>query len=413
MRYLLFLLFFLRAFMTPLLPVPLALFASGCAATTTHIAEDAIFIEPNVVRVCTRPPNIPKRLQSWAYSVGGTPLLEEWQIQIAKQNGLGVYVFDPDAPPESVKILPIPYNLLQCPARPKPPPVVAKAPKKPEAKKVAAKKTEPTKPAPKPAAQKKCLSFAEPGQTRKRHGTGSKSCTRILLAPTGEREEWTAAPKTPKKIEAPEPDRLSDATRRQYSDWGLEPPDVSGLAQERARECLNNLCHSRHPNFIPKGKKPEGQRDGQSHSSGGDASSPKSSGKGTTVRTRKSPFSKPREPRLKKDGTPRQKTGPKTEDTAPHNKKVIEEREKLKAEGNKIVKGGRVPELTEEVIKTPGGHKTRRRPDITYETPDGQKRSRNVGKTNADGTPTPREQEALEDLNGPGKRPTDYAPYDR
>ena len=162
MRSLLFLLFFLRAFMTPLLPLPLALFASGCAATT-HIAEDAIFIAPNVVRVCIHPPNIPKRLQSWAYATGGTPLLEEWQIQIAKQNGLGVYVFDPNAPPESVKILPIPYNLLQCPARPKPPPVVAKAPKKPEVKKVAAKKTEPAKPAPKPAAQKECLSFAEPG----------------------------------------------------------------------------------------------------------------------------------------------------------------------------------------------------------------------------------------------------------
>jgi hypothetical protein len=247
-----------------------------------------------------------------------------------------------------------------------------------------------------------------------RQGTASKSCTRILLAPTREREETTAAPaKTPKKIEAPEPDRLSDATKRQYNDWGLEPPDVSGLAQERASECLNNLCHSRHPNFIPKGKKPEGQRDGQSHSSGGDASSPKSSGKGTTVRTRKSPFSKPREPRVKKDGTPRQKTGPKTEDTAPHNKKVIDERNRLEAEGNTIVNGGRKPGNKEEVVKIEGGIKKTRRPDITYETPGGKQRGVNVGKTNADGTPTPREQDALDDLNNHSERPTDYVPYDR
>ena len=54
-----------------------------------------------------------------------------------------------------------------------------------------------------------------------------------------------------------------------------------------------------------------------------------------------------------------------------------------------------------------------RRPDILYRTPDGQLRGRNVGKTMADGSPVPREVDALNDLNGPGNLPTGFVPYDR
>jgi len=76
-----------------------------------------------------------------------------------------------------------------------------------------------------------------------------------------------------------------------------------------------------------------------------------------------------------------------------------------------IVNGGRVER--EQVIRTEGGKKAGRRPDIVYRTPDGAKRGRNVGKTNADGTPVKREREALDDLNKHSDTPTDFVPYDR
>jgi len=195
----------------------------------------------------------------------------------------------------------------------------------------------------------------------------------------------------------------------EYEDWGLEAPDVSGLDLDRAKECGTQLCHARHPGFKPKGKKHKPGK-GQSWSTGGGKTPTETK---TTVKTRKSPLSRPKEPRLKKDGTQRAKPGPKKEDTAPHNARVIEERNRLEAEGNKVVKGGRKPGVKEEFVKTPGGHKEGRRPDITYETPDGQTRGRNVGKTNADGTPVDREQKALDDLNNRSKRKTDFVPYDR
>jgi hypothetical protein len=65
------------------------------------------------------------------------------------------------------------------------------------------------------------------------------------------------------------------------------------------------------------------------------------------------------------------------------------------------------------MISTPGGMKEGRRPDIIYRNKEGELRGVNVGKTKADGTPVTREQNALKDLNGPGKLPTRFVPYDR
>ena len=107
------------------------------------------------------------------------------------------------------------------------------------------------------------------------------------------------------------------------------------------------------------------------------------------------------------------KRGPKPGLEGPHNQKIKELAEELKAEGNKILRGGKQPGLKEAVIRTPGGEKESRRPDILIETEGGEKRGVNVGKTKADGTPVPREQDALDDLNGPGNLPTDFFPYDR
>ncbi len=104
------------------------------------------------------------------------------------------------------------------------------------------------------------------------------------------------------------------------------------------------------------------------------------------------------------------KRGPKTDPDAPHNAAIRKEMEKLEAEGNKILHGG---DRGEKLIETKGGIKSGRRPDIIYRTPDGKLRGRNVGKTNADGTPVKREQEAVNDLNNHSEYPTDFVPYDR
>jgi hypothetical protein len=71
------------------------------------------------------------------------------------------------------------------------------------------------------------------------------------------------------------------------------------------------------------------------------------------------------------------------------------------------------PKAKREGHQTPGGAKEGRRPDIIYETPNGEIGGINVGRTKADGTPVTREVDALKDLNGPGKLPTNFVPYDR
>lgn len=110
-------------------------------------------------------------------------------------------------------------------------------------------------------------------------------------------------------------------------------------------------------------------------------------------------------------GVEQAKRGPKTDPDAPHNKKIREEGAKLESEGNTIVAGG--GKKKERLVATPGGKKEGRRPDILYETPEGDLRGRNVGRTKADSSPATREQEALDDLNDRGNLPTDYVPYDR
>lgn len=134
----------------------------------------------------------------------------------------------------------------------------------------------------------------------------------------------------------------------------------------------------------------------------------KKSSNGTTTTTRVKP---PPAGALAKPVAKGAKRGPKTDSEAPHNAAVSKEAEKLKAEGNVVVAGGRTK--PERLVKTEGGKKSGRRPDIIYKTPDGARRGRNVGRTNADGTPVKREAEALDDLNKHSDTPTDFVPYDR
>ncbi|MBL9025021.1 MAG: RHS repeat-associated core domain-containing protein [Myxococcales bacterium] len=105
------------------------------------------------------------------------------------------------------------------------------------------------------------------------------------------------------------------------------------------------------------------------------------------------------------------KRGPKTSDLAPHNAKIIEIRNLLIEGGNQIIAGGRLEKLTEQLIKTPGGYKGGRRPDILYQTREGETRAVNVGLQDASGGPVRREREALEDLNLRARVPTIFIPY--
>jgi RHS repeat-associated protein len=96
---------------------------------------------------------------------------------------------------------------------------------------------------------------------------------------------------------------------------------------------------------------------------------------------------------------------------SPAHREVIEQRiEELRKAGHELKGGGPLPE---EVVPTPGGAKSMRRPDITTQTPDGSTHRENVGRTTKAGEPVARERRALDDIErATGKRP-DYTPYDR
>ena len=95
------------------------------------------------------------------------------------------------------------------------------------------------------------------------------------------------------------------------------------------------------------------------------------------------------------------KRGPKPKDQGgPHNDKIEERAQCIIAQGGTILAGGnRKPEI---LIPTPGGKKRGRRPDIIYQMPGCSPCAENVGWTKADGSPVPREVDAMNDLNNNG-----------
>jgi hypothetical protein len=104
------------------------------------------------------------------------------------------------------------------------------------------------------------------------------------------------------------------------------------------------------------------------------------------------------------------KRGPKLWPEGPHNQTILRRINELKAQGYEHIAGGDLPE---EVIPTPGGVKSARRPDITMRAPDGSIYRENVGRTLANGEPVPREVDAMNDLEkATGARPK-FSPYDR
>jgi hypothetical protein len=271
---------------------------------------------PNDVNhVCARPWIIPKRLTTWALSGSGTLVWEAWMVEVVRER-IGpshVWVLDANAPEDSVQSLPIPYNEMKCPKRL--PPRVA-PPKKPvEARKAEEKKRAaapkevdkpvaveeaPPKSTPKPPRQEEAhrtqartvvrqvgrseeapadlradaprwrgtvvttvtrvarrdpACSAEPGQVRRRAGSG---------APCSGGAKVTLAPSRPVVMEAEEPAPIPPPrpVDGPLADWKVNEPDVKGLSPERAAECVANLCHARHPNFVPNGKDGSGKKGG-------------------------------------------------------------------------------------------------------------------------------------------------------
>ncbi|MDI1480438.1 hypothetical protein QHF84_27710 [Polyangium sp. y55x31] len=107
------------------------------------------------VRVCVKPPDIASNVNEWAYSPGAKAMWTTSRAKFTtKAQGLTVYVFDPYAPPESAKLLPIPHNKLTCPAPPRPKPAPPKDPSKAPAAEnkagasTSAEASEPQKPPP-------------------------------------------------------------------------------------------------------------------------------------------------------------------------------------------------------------------------------------------------------------------------
>lgn len=84
------------------------------------------------IRVCVRPGIVPAGVAAWVFTANAdSVVLTIPRTDFKKQaGGLTVYVYDPFAPPESVKLLPRKFSSLVCP----PPPAPVKPPE-PEAKK--------------------------------------------------------------------------------------------------------------------------------------------------------------------------------------------------------------------------------------------------------------------------------------
>jgi len=84
--------------------------------------------------------------------------------------------------------------------------------------------------------------------------------------------------------------------------------------------------------------------------------------------------------------------------------------EELEAQGHRHTHGGL---KKEEVVKTEGGFKPYRRPDITTQAPDGSEYRENVGLATKAGEPVSRERRALSDIERGTKSKPGFTPYNR
>lgn len=100
--------------------------------------------------------------------------------------------------------------------------------------------------------------------------------------------------------------------------------------------------------------------------------------------------------------------GPKPFGTGAHNLKIKEVADSV--QDGQIVAGGQTG-LPEQLIRTPGGLRSGRRPDVLVRRPDGSQYGINVGRQGRrTGAPIKREAEAINDLEGAGLE-MHYVPY--
>ncbi len=100
-------------------------------------ARNARAADFSVIRVCVRPPNLAPDLAAWAYTPSGAGFAIDPKDFKKRYPNVTVYLFDPVAPADSPKLLPIPYNKLECPARVLPVKPIASPDSPPDPKKAA------------------------------------------------------------------------------------------------------------------------------------------------------------------------------------------------------------------------------------------------------------------------------------
>lgn len=332
-------------------------FASGCAAlpppAQEPIAEFGPTVDsPHVIRVCVKQPGVSDNRRFWANHADGSLILDEWELGLFQRNGQSIYYFDPDADLQSVRMLPIPYNKLECPA--KAPSVLSsngKVSRTTTTAQSAQKPAVPTTTTQSPqkpavptttvdvAALPPCTNTPEPGQTRSR-GTSTYTCrrTRTLQAPT---QQATSVIKPPPALPRGASGSTSTSTTSTPAlvDWNVAAPNLPAVDAQRLLECVGSLCHARHPNFANKGAKPTNGALSTTGGGGGGGApkAPKPS-------TRKppqgpKPAAKPEQPGT--GGKPKASEAPKVKE--PHRNRVDERPatryEKVDKDGNLLKHG--------------------------------------------------------------------------
>jgi hypothetical protein len=108
------------------------------------------------------------------------------------------------------------------------------------------------------------------------------------------------------------------------------------------------------------------------------------------------------------------KRGPKISNIFGHNRMIRLVAREVTAEGDTVIRGGRVFDgifRKEAYFKTPGGFRRGRRPDLLVRRANGSLYGINVGKLATDGLPVTRELEAMHDLAVRANLPMRFVPY--
>jgi hypothetical protein len=204
-----------------------------CSAPSAWADDAGVLRE---IRVCVRPPNIPADVGRWTYAPGGGTVLTGSQVVFRqKSRGHAIYVLDPNARPESVQLLPIPFNKLQCAPRALPLPASVLPLKSP---------------APPPPAG---------GQTQ---GEAPKAAQK----PPAATAQGGAPPPLPQPIaRAPPPPEQAQPKQRDSATWPTSVLPLRGAKKTAAEKAAEELAYAgaiANQQFNEDTKRPDGKRYG-------------------------------------------------------------------------------------------------------------------------------------------------------